>query len=90
MVRQGLKTEKKSFLKSNSHVNVVTKWLSGWNRSLDRPPSRIEKVSIALASGLYSFMETKNLLRDGPSFFLSGGPGGYHFRDLQTIQFSKE
>ena len=37
----------------NSHANVVTRWLPG------RAVSRIKKVSIALASGIYSFMETK-------------------------------
>ena len=36
----------------NSHANVITKWLPG------RAASRIKKVSIALDSGFYSFMET--------------------------------
>ena len=43
----------------NSHANVLTKWLPGWNRLLNRPACQIKKVSVALASGFYSAMEIK-------------------------------
>ena len=61
------KTQDRKNIKTvfKSHANVVTKWLPVSNRSLNRSASRInrfKKVSIALASGFYSFIGTKNYL----------------------------